>query len=187
MKHYACITLALLFASATAVAAEPPARGFYFGANAGVTSFEDDGVFSGTNFDDSDTAYGIYGGYKILKYLAVEARISSQGSYDVSLGYAHESLDATVYSAHVVGIIPFGKSGWELFGQLGIGSLNLDSRNFGDDNTTVGSAGIGVRYYATPHLGLAIETDAYAWEEDGFGSNRDLGIAATQLAVHYIF
>jgi hypothetical protein len=187
MNRTAIAALALLLASTSALAAEPPARGFYIGANAGVTSFEDDGVFSGTNFDDSDTAYGIYGGYKILKYLAVEARISSQGSYGVSFGPEHESLDAQVYSAHVVGIIPFGTSGWELFGQLGIGNLNLDTRHFGDDDTTVGSAGIGVRYYPTSHLGLAIETDAYAWEEDGFGSNRDLGIAATQFAVHYIF
>ncbi|HEX7374572.1 MAG TPA: porin family protein [Steroidobacteraceae bacterium] len=187
MNRKSIVTLALLLASTSALAAEPPARGFYVGANAGVTSFEDDGVFAGAHFDDSDTAYGIYGGYKILKYLAVEARISNQGSYGVSNGFEHESFDVTVYSAHVVGIIPFGTSGWELFGQLGIGSLNLDSRHFGDDNTTVGSAGIGVRYYPTSHLGLAVETDAYAWEEDGFGSNRDLGVAATQLAVHYIF
>jgi hypothetical protein len=187
MKRSFLALAALIATSSVAQAAEPPARGFYFGANAGVTSFEDDGVFSGSNFDDSDTSYGLYGGYKILKYLAVEARIAKQGSYDVSTFLGRESLDATVYSAHVVGIIPFGKSGWELFGQLGIGSLNLDTNYFGNDDTTVGSAGIGVRFYPTPHLGLAVETDAYAWEEDGFGSTRDLGIAATQLAIHYIF
>lgn len=187
MKLTTPLALTLMLCSVPALAVEPPARGFYVGANAGVTSFEDDGLFSGSDFDDSDTSYGLFGGYKILKYLAVEARISSQGSYDVSTIFGAESLDVTAYSAHVVGIIPFGKSGWELFGQLGIGNLHLDTKHLGNDDTTVGSAGLGIRWYPTTHLGIAIQTDAYAWEEDGFGSTRDLGVAATQLAVHYLF
>ena len=82
---------------------------------------------------------------------------------------------------HAVGIIPFGKSGWEMFGQLGIGSAQVDTDCCGDDNQTVGSAGIGVRFFPTPHLGISLQTDAYAYEEDAYYGNYDLGIAATQL------
>lgn len=186
MKRSASVLFALLFANAAAVAAEPPSRGFYLGGNVGVTSFDDDGMFTGLQFDDSGTSYGAYGGYKILKYLAVEARLSNQGSYRISNGSVGESFDATAYSAHVIGIIPFGTSGWELFGQLGIGKVKFDTVCCGSDDTSAASAGIGARYYPTPHLGIAIETDAYAWEEE-FNGKHDVGIAATQLFVHYAF
>lgn len=187
MKRSATVMFALLFSCATAVAAEPPSRGFYLGGSAGVTTFDDGGIFAGLQFDDSDTSYGIFAGYKILKYLAVEARLSNQGSYSVGGGGFQENFDATAYSAHVVGIIPFGTSGWELFGQLGFGNVDLDSNCCGGDSTSAGSAGIGVRFYPTPHLGLAIQTDAYAWEEEGFYGVYDVSIAGTQFSIHYLF
>jgi OOP family OmpA-OmpF porin len=186
MKRSATVLFALLFAGAAAVAAEPPSRGFYLGGNVGVATLDDDGMFAGLQFDDSGTSYGVYGGYKILKYLAVEARFSNQGSYSIGGGGLQDDLDATAYSAHIVGIVPFGTSGWELFGELGIGNVKLDSECCGSDDSSAASAGIGVRYYPTPHLGIAIQTDAYAWEESVNGT-RDVGIAATQLAVHYLF
>jgi len=176
----------LLLVTAGAAAAEPQARGFYVGGMAGVTTFDDDGVFSGLGFDDSGTGYGIFGGYKFFKYLAVEARLSSLGSYEVGSGALSEDLDATAISAHVVGIIPFGTSGWELFGQLGVGSLNINT-NCCDDHNTVASGGIGVRFYPNPHLGISVQTDAYVFEADDFGSTRDIGVGATQLGVHYLF
>jgi OmpA-OmpF porin, OOP family len=174
--------LALSCVTTSAVAAEPGARGFYAGVMIGGTTLEDDGLFSGLDFDNSDTGYGIFGGYKILRYLAVEARILNLGSYSVE----GASLDVTGLSAHVVGIIPFGKSGWELFGQLGLGSVNIDTGS-GDEDNTVASAGLGVRFYPTPHFGISLQTDAYAYEEDDFGATYDLGVATTQLAFHYLF
>jgi Outer membrane protein beta-barrel domain len=152
-------------------AAEPNTPGFYVGAMAGVTEFDDDGLFGGARYDDSDSGYAIFGGYKILKYLAVEVRLSDLG------------FDTTGVSGHVVGIIPFGKSGWEIFGQLGIGSVDIEDW----DTKTVGSAGIGVRYYPTVHLGLSVQTDAYVFEEDDFGSSHDPSYGATQFGVHYLF
>ncbi len=178
------VPVALLFAGASAVAAEPEPRGFYVGGMVGTTTLDDDGLFAGLNFDDSDTGFGFFGGYKILKYLAVEARLSSLGSYSVE----SENLDLTGISAHVIGIIPFGNSGWELFGQLGIGSVNIESDCCGDDDSSVGSAGIGVRFYATPNMGISLQMDAYAYEEDDFfGSTYDVGVVATQIGFHYLF
>ena len=144
----------LLFASASALAAEQEARGLYAGGWAGTASLEDDGLFDGANFDDSGTSYGIYGGYKFFRYLAVEARLSNLGSYSVGFQGFSEDIDVTGLSAHVVGIIPFGASGWELFGQLGLGSVNIDAGGADEDNS-VGSAGIGLRFYPNPPLGSA--------------------------------
>jgi Outer membrane protein beta-barrel domain len=183
MKKKLLTVCALLLASAGALAAEPDHRGFYVGAMAGVTKLDDDGLFAGLSFDDSGTGYGIFGGYKFFRYLAVEARLSNLGSYRV----VSQDFDVTAISAHVIGIIPFGASGWELFGQLGIGRANVNTDCCGDEDQTVASGGIGVRFYPTPHLGISLQTDAYVYEENDFYDTYDVGVAATELAVHYLF
>lgn len=163
------VTAALLCTAVTTLAAEPGARGFYVGAMGGTTEFDDDGICGdwGVDCNESDSGYGVFAGYKFLKYFAVEARYSDFGMFD-----------ATALSAHAVGIIPFGASGWEVFGQIGLGTLD----DF--ETETVGSAGLGVRFYPTPNLGFSLQTDAYVWEED---EDYYPGYGATQLAIHYLF
>ena len=175
--------LALSCASTSALADEPESRGFYLGAMVGGAQLDDDGAFSGLSFDDSDVGYGLFGGYKILRYVAVEARFLNLGSYSVE----GESVDVTGYSAHVVGIIPFGNSGWEMFGQLGLGTASFDTGYGEDDSNTVGSAGLGVRYYPTSHFGVGLQIDAYAYEEDVYGDTYDVGVVTTQASFHYLF
>lgn len=185
----ALIACAILYVSGSAIAAEQLPRGFYAGGLVGATAFEDDGLFNGYKFDDSGVGYAVFGGYKFFRYLAVEARLSSLGSYSVEDPYTgqNDDFDTSAISAHVVGIIPFGKSGWELFGQLGIGSVKFDADCCGDDNQTMGSAGLGVRFYPSPHLGISLQTDAFAYEEDTYYKSYDLGIVETQLGIQYIF
>jgi hypothetical protein len=183
MKRSITALLALLLASASAGAAKQEARGFYIGGIAGTSALEDDGIFDGFDFDDSGTSYGIAGGYKFFRYLAVEGRLLSLGSFSAD----GEEFDAAGLSAHVVGIIPFGQSGWELFGQLGIGAVGLDSDCCGSDSGAAGSAGIGLRFYPTPHLGISVQADAYAWQEEDFYDTYDVGVRTVQLGVHYLF
>ena len=71
---------------------------------------------------------------------------------------------------------------------MGIGSINLDASGFADEDETIGSAGLGVRFTPIKHLSIALQVDAYAWEEDGIlGQTFDLSIATTQVAVQYNF
>jgi len=200
MSKYFLLGLIMLGLSTASIAAEPNARGFYIGGAVGAAEFDDDGLVnylnnelgSSVSLDDSDTSYMLYGGYKILKYLAVEGRLSNLGSYKLTEAGFPDSidLDVTAFSAHVVGIIPFGASGWELFGQLGLGRLNFDA---GSDDTdeTAGSAGLGVRWYPITNLGLSLQVDAYAWEDDDLedigGPAFDLAVGTTQFAVHWLF
>ena len=185
----AVVASALLLASADSLGAEQLARGFYAGGLVGATSFDDDGLFNDSDLDDSGVGYAIFGGYKFFRYFGVEARLSSLGSYKIKDGFdgGTEDFDVSAVSMHAVGIIPFGKSGWELFGQLGIGSAQVDTDCCGDGNETVGSAGIGVRFFPTPHLGISLQTDAYAYEEDAYYGSYDLGVVATQLGIQYVF
>lgn len=183
MKKPLAAFLFLLAASANAAAAQSDTRGFYAGVVAGASTLEDDGLFAGFNFDDSGNSYGFVGGYKFFRYLAAEVRVQNLGSYSVE----GESFDVTGVSAHAVGIVPLGRGGWELFGQLGVGSLRFDSDCCGGGNSTAGSAGLGVRYYPTAHLGLSLQVDAYAWQEDGYYDTYNVGVRTAQLGVHYLF
>jgi PPE-repeat protein len=184
-RNFLFILLLSIGLGSVATAAEPKQKGFYIGGSVGVSNLDDDGAFDGLDFDDSDTAIALFGGYKILKYLAVEGRLTSFGTFSLSDGFTTEKADLSSISAHVVGIVPFGTSGWELFGQLGLGNMDFDCDGCSDE--TVGSAGLGVRYYPTTNLSISFQIDAYAWEEDGFGTTYDFAASGSQVGVQYIF
>jgi hypothetical protein len=177
---------AVLFGlSAAAYAAEPPEKGAYIGAGAGSSTYDDDGAFIGLSFDDTDTSLMLFGGYKFLKHLAVEGRYQTYGSFTVS-DVNTVDLDVAALSVHAVGIVPFGTSGWELFGHLGLGIVSQDVGSFSDDVTAVGG-GLGVRWYVAPNFALSAQTDVFVWEDDSLGSTLDVSAGATQLTVQYVF
>jgi opacity protein-like surface antigen len=178
-----------------AFAAEPKSNGFYIGGSFGSSEFEDDGLVDDVgrdlsvnlDLDDSDTAFGVMAGYKFFKYLAVEARYTDTGDFEVSgPGGASFDVETDILSIHAVGIIPFGASGWSIYGQLGVANVNFEIGSE-DGDETAGSAGIGVSYNATENLAFALQVDAYAWEEDSFRDDYDLDISTAQLAVRYTF
>jgi len=178
MKKQLLLAVVLLGAFGIANADAPKSSGLYIGGSAGNVVLDDDGA-SGGLLDDSDTVVGAYVGYKIFQYLAVEARYSQLGSYSDSI----DTLDITAVSAHVVGMIPFGTSGWELFGQVGLAQVGIDINVQGvgdlEDNAT--TAGIGVRWHITQNIALGAQVDAYVWSNDTIGSNFDLGVATQQV------
>ena len=167
-----------------AAAEESKASGGYLGGAFGFTTFDDGGGFVGLGVDDSDKSLMIYGGYKILKHLAVEGRYIDLGSYSVA--GAGVSLDGSAFSIHAIGIIPFGDSGWELFGQLGLGTLTVDIAG-SDFDEDVFAGGVGVRFSPTENFSLAIQTDVYVWEEDSTGFVYDMSVGSTQFAAQFIF
>ena len=85
-----------------------------------------------------------------------------------------------------MGIIPFGDSGWELFGQLGLGTVDISILGDSTDET-VGSAGLGVRYSFSENLSVGLQTDAYAYEEVEFGTTYDIGVVQTAITIKFSF
>ena len=96
-------------------------------------------------------------------------------------------IDVTATSIHAVGIVPFGESGWELFGQLGLGVVNFDLTGLSDEDEEVFAGGIGVRFSPTSNFSLAIQTDVYVWEDNSLGPVYDLAVGGTQSTIQYIF
>ena len=180
MFKKAVVVLALIVATGTAAAGPPQEKGFYVVGAAGESIYDSD--WFGNFGDDDDNSFHIAVGYKILRYLAIEARYADFGTFEVFL----DEFDVSATSIHVVGIAPFGQSGWEFFGQLGLGSVDVDYDfdNFLDGSESAMAGGIGFRWYPTPKVALGIQTDVYVWDyNNGWGSS----VGATQLSLEFIF
>lgn len=177
----------LLAICAAANAAEPKSKGFYVGASYGVSTFDDDGLAAGLGLDDQDTMAQIVAGYKFLKYFSIEARYADLGTF----GVPGLSISSTALSAHAVGIIPFGSSGWEVFGQLGYGDVEfkLTDTQFGSNSDTksAGAGGIGVRWHITNMFSLSAQTDVYVFDEEDFGETYNLAVGGTTLGIQLTF
>jgi len=181
MKKF-LVGLIVLAASSIAFAEPAKERGAYIGAGFAGTTFDDGGAFAGLSFDDSDSGIGIFGGYKFLKHLAVEARYNDFGTFTLEgLG-----VDVSSLSVHAVGIIPFGDSGWELFGQLGLGTVDFELDGDSEDES-VGSAGLGIRFSWSGNFAVAAQLDAYAYEDTSLGASYDVGVTSTMISFQYIF
>ena len=165
-----------------AASAEPSKeKGFYMVGAAGQSIYDEGGSF-GSFGDDEDNSLHIAAGYKFFKYLSVEARYTDFGTFSVFL----DELEVSTTSIHALGIVPFGQSGWEFFGQIGLGSVDLDYDfdNFLDDSQSTVSAGIGFRWYPTPMVAIGIQTDAYVWDEN---NDWESSVGGTQLSLQVIF
>jgi hypothetical protein len=179
MVRQVILACALFVFCVAANAAEPEAKGFYLGIAGGMSIFDEDGSFDDFG-DDEDVSIQLEAGYKFFKHVAVALRYTDWGSF--STGF--ENIDITATSIHVVGIIPFGTSGWELFGQLGAGNLNIDVADFVDFDENAVGGGIGVRYHPTQNFSIGVQTDVFVWDET---SSYTLSVGATQLSVQFIF
>ena len=182
MKKQLMLAIVLLGAFGIANADAPKAKGFYVGGSAGSVVIDDDGALTGLLVDDSDTVLTVFAGYKFFQYLSLEARYSNLGTYTVAI----EELDVKAASINVVGMIPFGTSGWELFGQVGVAQMSLElSASDSDDNAT--TAGIGIRWHINQSIAIGAQVDAYVWSDDDVGSQFDLGVATQKLTFQINF
>jgi hypothetical protein len=148
IARFASVLFCLTFCVAggrTAAAAE---RGFYVGGHFGQSSkdaprsfyelFNDDiQVFSffqrtqqSSSFDDSDTAYGLIGGYRLTPHLAFEGGFvnfgsvtytsRSSGNFPQESGTERVTIESETsgFTLAVLGVLPLSRN-WELFGTAG--------------------------------------------------------------------
>ena len=159
MIRKALVAFLLLTVSATASAEAPKANGAYLGVSGGVAIADADGALFLA--DDEDVTVQVYLGYKFIKHFAMEARFADFGSYSVGSSY----FDLSSLSIHAIGIIPFGESGWELFGQIGAAKIRQSSTS-GSDKDSATTLGLGVRWHINPKIAVGIQVDAYVWQDD---------------------
>jgi hypothetical protein len=197
-KYISIIATSLVLA--TASYAEPlKERGGYIGGAIGASKFTDDDIYPDfVDLDDESTAYQLYGGYRFLKYFALEGRLTNLGEFEYSDRFDNEKWQYGALTVNAMGILPFGDSGFDIYGQLGIGVIAVDvSSSFPDsdfdDTGSVVTAGLGVRYtppkFQAMTFGLGYDVYAFETEVDlGFASETyDQSISMTKFNIQYNF
>ena len=134
-KHLPILATALMLATTSAYSEPLKERGGYIGAAYGVTKYEDDGAleddFGLFDLDDSGQAWQLYGGYRFFKYFAVEGRYTDFGDYtsEDNFGFGAEiEAKYSTLTAHAIGIYPFGQSGFDIYGQAGLGAVFYEAK-----------------------------------------------------------
>jgi len=183
MRHGLLIFASILLATGNALADPAKVRGGYVGGGLGATMFDDGGAFAFFEQDDTDSGFGIFGGYKFFRYFSVEGRYTDFGTFSVG----GLPFDASALSAHAVGIIPFGNSGWEIFGQLGFGVLDVTLPGEPSEDEAVATGGFGGRFSLTENFSFALQLDVYVYEDTSLGPAYDIGFSATSVTLQYIF
>lgn len=185
----------LMAVSGTAMSAEIKEKGAYIGGAVGASEYDSDDITIlenlGYSIDDSDVAVQLWGGYRFLRWFAVEGKLAHLGEYSATDGDEVIDLEAAAITANAVFIAPFGGSGWDFYGQVGLGSVSWEAKSSEggklDGNELVGTAGIGIRWTIVPSFTVSLGLDAYAWESDEESDNVDESVAITKLGLQYNF
>jgi hypothetical protein len=186
MTRQILVASVLLCLSFSSMADPSKEKGFYAGGFAGVTSYDDDGLYDDIRLDDSDKTIGAQVGYKFFKFLAVEARYTDLGTYRLTEPQVNTgTFDVSAVSAHVVGILPFGDGGWEVAGQLGIADVSADCPRCDDD--TAATVGLSVRYTTNTNVTIFLQSDYYLWEQRQKRRDWDFSILATTFGLQFMF
>lgn len=160
--------------------------GFYIGGSIGQsklknldstdidTEFASLGVTSSTTVDDTDTGFKIFGGYRIMQYLAVEVAYADLGEATAnsaitapSLGQVVTKANADAFTISALGILPIGEN-FSVFGRVGVNFWNADLKTSGfgvsasdDADGTDWVYGAGVMYNVNANFALRGEWERY--------------------------
>jgi len=177
------LLLGLIALAASNAMAEPAKQvGVYMGGNLGWTKWDDDNTLPDhLGIEDEDISWQINTGYKFNRHFAMDARYIDLGKYKV----VDDTWDFSAWTINAVGIIPLSNSGFELFGNAGLGRADIDTKCCGRNNKdTAASLGLGGRYSLNRNLSLSAQLDGYyANYNDDFKNY----IYAFTFGVQYIY
>lgn len=151
MRFIFALAVASAFAISPAMAA---GNGPYVGASVG--NF---GVDVG-EFDDSDTGFKVFGGYRFMDYFAAELEYLDGGTVeDGGL-----ELDVSGFNVSGIGRLPIGEK-FNVFAKLGMIFWDAETNGFGDDSGEDFSWGIGAGYSFTDQFGIQVEYQGFEIED----------------------
>ncbi len=162
---------ALLLSGAVASAAMQN-EGYYVGVGVGQATLELEGTDSDSSFEGDDTAFRVIGGYRILRYLAVEAFFNDYGTAEDEVFGLNVAGEFRAFGVAAVGFIPFDTV--DLFGKIGIarwdGKLidaDFDEQFFQEENFDP-MLGIGVQLrLGQVALRAEVEGQLLSFDDDG--------------------
>ena len=130
MRKYALLAVVLVAVAMPAAAVD---RGFYLGAGVGVPSYEVGDFnedYEDLRFEEDSWGLKLFGGYRIFKYLGVEAGYTDYGSIskrETSITLVDQKLEVDIdaWDLSVVGMVPLGDKVL-LYAKAGAASWNAD-------------------------------------------------------------
>lgn len=152
------VLLGLVFASTGAHA------GVFLGGSIGQATLEED--IAGIGFEGDDSAWKAFGGFRFMKFFAIEGGFIDFGSIDDVLPGNSLEVDLDGWNAVAVGTIPIGRN-FEIFGKAGIIYWESDttivmgettSRSDDDFDATIG---FGVGFDLTERVLIRVEWESF--------------------------
>lgn len=142
---------------------------YYFGGTIGPSNGSS--YCSGaSNCEDSDTAWKIFGGYRLSE------RFSAEGAY-VSLGDLHksgENSDISAYTANAVGTMPISEQ-FDVFGKVGV--MRWSSNNTDQDESGFGvTYGVGAKMHLNETTNLRAEWEKFPGIETSSSEDTDVNM-----------
>jgi OmpA-OmpF porin, OOP family len=158
-------TLGLTMLGATASAADTD-PGFYIGAGIGEATVEIDDL----GFDESDTAFKLFGGYRFNPYFGIELAYFDGGTAAETSADFLVPIEIESTGVNLSGIVtaPFGEN-FTLFGKLGYASIDFEGAanvlgqqiSLGDETEEELSFGAGAAYAINENFSLRAEYEAF--------------------------
>lgn len=148
------------------------------------------------NAKDSDSSKQARGGYRLLKYLTLEGQTSDIGEYKLGNGGDLVNTEFAACTGNLVGILPLGESGVELYGRFGAGLMSRQADNAfpvpeDNDISSVSTAGLGLRFtpakLQTVTLTAGYDTYRFQLEDNYSRGSIDQAVSLAKLGLQYHF
>jgi OOP family OmpA-OmpF porin len=224
MNRMLGLTVAATLALGAAAVQANDTRGFYLGVNIGATKMDIDKNAYDAALDDAlaqsgltvlattssssenDASFGVFAGYRVLPYLAVEAEWMTLGTGkyeargDVTDGETTSSLrfnaetDSKGIAASALGIWPVSRS-WDVYARLGMifatttltADVRSDAASFRDnvsEDTQDVLYGVGATYHYSSTWGVRLDYQHF----DGLGDSKTTGETnVDRLAASWVY
>lgn len=168
MKYLSSVLILSACIATSAVAAESP---FYAGVRVGSTNNEIQDV------KERSAAYGIFGGYRLVPNLAVEAGYTNLGSM------ASGNLKISTMELSGVGFIPVSEP-FSFYVKLGVARTAAEVTGL-TVNRTIGTLGLGGYYKASPKFGVRIGLlDVYGFGDENTAIKQGASIYSSVSGVY---
>ena len=156
-----------------------PDSAWYAGGSIGKSSSSVCDLAFGASCDDQDTAYRVFAGYQVNRYLSLEFGYQQLGEVTLSVGPAAQSIETKAFDLSVLGVLPLTQR-FSAYGKVGIYRANNEASSplLGNAKLETNGLtyGLGLQYDVTGTLGVRLEWQEYADViGTGFGgSNADV-------------
>jgi len=141
-----------------------PDSAWYAGGSVGRSSSALCAAAFGLSCDDQGTAYRMFAGYQVNRYLSLEFGYQQLGDLTLALGPTTQTIETSAFDLVVLGMLPLTQR-LGAYGKLGIYRASNEATVAGTTSkleTNGLTYGIGLQYDVTANLGVRIEWQEYA-------------------------